>query len=139
MSEIDCPRAKSPMTPCVLRDGDLAVADDGLCVGCGIRPYEELARLAQKMGRAVPPADALHGLVQDYLTQEGRHVPWGTRDPEGATVTTDHPASCPECGRVHVMGCWWCGADLDARDHYGSCQRAGQSSTQENQEGPDRE
>jgi hypothetical protein len=34
---IDCPRAKSDMTPCVLRDGELAADDRGCCVGCGER------------------------------------------------------------------------------------------------------
>lgn len=32
---IDCPRAKSDMTPCAARDGNLAIVDDScLCVGC---------------------------------------------------------------------------------------------------------
>lgn len=34
---VECPREKSGMTPCVARDGELAVADglDGdVCVGC---------------------------------------------------------------------------------------------------------
>lgn len=39
---LDCPRAKSAMTPCVARDGRLACADDGLCVGCGVHPADEL-------------------------------------------------------------------------------------------------
>ena len=29
-----CPREKSDMTPCVARDGDLAMTSDGRCVGC---------------------------------------------------------------------------------------------------------
>lgn len=29
-----CPRAKSDMTPCVLKDGDLALTDDFHCAGC---------------------------------------------------------------------------------------------------------
>jgi hypothetical protein len=37
-----CPREKSYMTPCVARDGALAVADGGLCVGCGSNPIELL-------------------------------------------------------------------------------------------------
>ena len=32
---IQCPRAKSNMTPCVVTDGMCAFADDGACVGCG--------------------------------------------------------------------------------------------------------
>lgn len=31
------------------------------------------------------------------------------------------PRPCRDCGRVHVMGCADCGADLDARDHYPDC------------------
>lgn len=41
--ELECPREKSEMTPCVARDGAYAVADDGVCVGCGQRPSELLA------------------------------------------------------------------------------------------------
>lgn len=37
-----CPREKSFMTPCVARDGDTAVADNGVCVGCGESPIELL-------------------------------------------------------------------------------------------------
>lgn len=32
--ELACPREKSFMTPCVARDGDCAMTDDGKCVGC---------------------------------------------------------------------------------------------------------
>jgi hypothetical protein len=32
------------MTPCVLADGDLARADDGVCVGCGLADIPELDR-----------------------------------------------------------------------------------------------
>lgn len=35
-NELVCPREKSDMTPCVCRDGNCAVTDDGKCVGCGI-------------------------------------------------------------------------------------------------------
>lgn len=33
-NELVCPREKSEMTPCVARDGDSALLDDGKCVGC---------------------------------------------------------------------------------------------------------
>jgi hypothetical protein len=33
-SALVCPREKSAMTPCVARDGQLAVCHPGLCVGC---------------------------------------------------------------------------------------------------------
>ena len=47
-NEIDCPRAKTWMTPCVARDGGPAVADDGVCVGCGVTPDDLLADLARR-------------------------------------------------------------------------------------------
>lgn len=34
--ELVCPREQSEMTPCVARDGNLAAADDGHCIGCGV-------------------------------------------------------------------------------------------------------
>ena len=41
MSDKDCPRAKSGMTPCVLRDGEICVTESyhgrhRICVGCGV-------------------------------------------------------------------------------------------------------
>mgnify|MGYP000880047182 CR=1 FL=1 len=35
---IDCPWAKSEWSPCIARDGGRALADDGVCVGCGKPP-----------------------------------------------------------------------------------------------------
>lgn len=52
MSSIECPRERSAMTPCIARDSDLALADDGVCVGCGITPADALADL----GTRYPPA-----------------------------------------------------------------------------------
>jgi len=46
---IGCPRAKSDMTPCVARDGQLAVADDQHCVGCNRRPADLLAELVKEV------------------------------------------------------------------------------------------
>jgi hypothetical protein len=42
-SELQCPREKTSMTPCVARDGHLAVLDEGTCVGCGQLPSDLLA------------------------------------------------------------------------------------------------
>lgn len=33
--ELECPREKSELTPCVCRDGDCAMTEDFHCVGCG--------------------------------------------------------------------------------------------------------
>jgi hypothetical protein len=45
---IDCPRAKSWMTPCVARDGQFAAADDSVCVGCGEHPADLLRDLVRR-------------------------------------------------------------------------------------------
>jgi len=34
--EIECPREKSFMTPCSVRDGDIAMSDGKKCEGCGV-------------------------------------------------------------------------------------------------------
>ena len=82
--EIDCPRATSWMTPCIARDGHVALADDGRCVGClppdkRVYPFEALSRVSELMGRRVDPrayrgregreqaADALRDLVKEYV------------------------------------------------------------------------
>lgn len=54
---VGCPRAKSDMTPCIARDGALALADDGVCVGCGGEPRPLLIELADAYR---PAADDLH-------------------------------------------------------------------------------
>jgi hypothetical protein len=53
---VGCPRAKSDMTPCIARDGHLALAGDppADCVGCGEAPDALLAELL----RAHPPSAA---------------------------------------------------------------------------------
>jgi hypothetical protein len=48
MNDIVCPYAKSDMTPCAARDGKIACADDGVCVGCGQHPAELLRDLVAK-------------------------------------------------------------------------------------------
>lgn len=37
-NEVQCPRERSRMTPCIARDGRTALADDGFCVGCNQDP-----------------------------------------------------------------------------------------------------
>jgi len=47
-AHVGCPRAKSDMTPCIARDGALALADDLACVGCDLHPavlLDELRRV----------------------------------------------------------------------------------------------
>jgi hypothetical protein len=45
---IHCPRAKTSMTPCIARDGALALATTGDCVSCRIHPRTALTELAQR-------------------------------------------------------------------------------------------
>jgi hypothetical protein len=79
MSNINCPRARTWMTPCVARDGSLAVADDGVCVGCGADPEEllhELATRYPKAGSYTPSgareaAAALKLYVAEYVEAKG--------------------------------------------------------------------
>lgn len=46
---IGCPRAKSDMTPCVARDGQLACDDEGKCVGCWKHPATLLKELVEEL------------------------------------------------------------------------------------------
>jgi hypothetical protein len=46
---VGCPRATSDMTPCAARDGHVAVADDGDCVGCGEFPANLLQVLVREV------------------------------------------------------------------------------------------
>ena len=61
-THIGCPRAKSDMTPCVARDGDICLSDppDPVCVGCGAKPadlLQELVKAVVDMVRAVTTED----------------------------------------------------------------------------------
>jgi hypothetical protein len=44
---VGCPRAKSDMTPCAARDGDVATYDAGDCVGCEEFPADLLRDLVR--------------------------------------------------------------------------------------------
>lgn len=46
---IGCPRAKTDMTPCIARDGDLAEDDLGMCVGCRHSAAELLKELVSQL------------------------------------------------------------------------------------------
>lgn len=46
--ELVCPREKSDMTPCVARDGDCAMTEDGKCAGCGADVAELLVEEMKK-------------------------------------------------------------------------------------------
>jgi hypothetical protein len=81
VTDIDCPRAKTWMTPCVARDGRTAVADDGMCVGCNVDPGLLLVQLGDRwLGAAVydvlpltaaDAADALTVEVAAYIASKG--------------------------------------------------------------------
>lgn len=52
---VGCPRAASDMTPCIARDGHLALADDHHCVGCNVDPWVALQEI-KRAQRLTPPA-----------------------------------------------------------------------------------
>jgi hypothetical protein len=69
---VGCPRAQTDMTPCVARDGHLACADDGNCVGCNKSPSALLISLQDAVGRErsfvgtrAEAADRLTSLVRE--------------------------------------------------------------------------
>jgi hypothetical protein len=85
-NEIDCPHAKTWMTPCVARDGRTACSDRTggsdtvVCVGCGHQPRKLLLDLserykpARRYRQTHDPqncADILTRLVAEYV--EDRH------------------------------------------------------------------
>jgi len=45
---IACPRAHSDYSPCCARDGGLAMADDGKCVGCEMNVGDLFRNLVAK-------------------------------------------------------------------------------------------
>jgi hypothetical protein len=79
-NEIDCPRAKTWMTPCIARDGATALDDPHarvpVCVGCGSEPrallldLSERYELARRYHQTHDPracADTLTRLVAEYV------------------------------------------------------------------------
>ena len=50
-SELVCPREKSFMTPCICRDGDLAMTDNKKCISCNISVFELLEEEGDKNKR----------------------------------------------------------------------------------------
>jgi hypothetical protein len=79
---VGCPRAKSDMTPCIARDGHLALADDRACVGCYAVPGQLLAQLEQGLMTRAPALAAAaggrelddHDRQADLLTQWVREL-----------------------------------------------------------------
>ena len=54
-AHVGCPYARSSRSPCLARDGQLALDDDMTCRGCGIGPEEQ----AEELAEAYEPARAL--------------------------------------------------------------------------------
>ncbi len=62
MSTVNCPRAKSEMTPCVVRDGNFALSNSPgqMCVGCGLDVdgiADELAKIVRIIYAAADEVD----------------------------------------------------------------------------------
>jgi hypothetical protein len=77
---VGCPRAKSDMTPCIARDGHLAMYDDGQCVGCGVSGWDALVKLKRAQGLTPPSASQSHEHVADQLKKIVQRV----TEPEAA-------------------------------------------------------
>jgi hypothetical protein len=81
MNDIDCPRARTEMTPCIARDGSTALADPPkpVCVGCGAEPRPLLRDLGERYapartatpGSAGQAADLLAEHVKAYVSGKG--------------------------------------------------------------------
>lgn len=53
--QLVCPREQSDMTPCLARDGRMAVYGDGACVGCGAAVGDLIDQERQRESQACPP------------------------------------------------------------------------------------
>lgn len=83
---VHCPHAQSSMTPCVVRDGALAVTDPPgpVCVGCGRDPHKlrmDLARRYAAIETTGKPtfnrqrdADRLRDEVAAYIEWKGTQL-----------------------------------------------------------------
>src|ERR1017187_6120851 len=65
---MNCPRAKSSMTPCVLRNGSTALADNGKCVGCGWTS-------ADAIPNEIVPFEAQKVTIQELQAENSRLKP----------------------------------------------------------------
>ena len=83
--KIECPWAKSDMTPCILKDGELARADDGVCVGCAchvpqFRSSAERRRYAFQMRDRYERSGAVEQEMAEEELHRGSPHAW-ERDP----------------------------------------------------------
>src|SRR5687768_9855224 len=74
-----CPFAKSDTTPCVNRDGEMALADDGKCVGCGRDAHPRVVfdgqvRLSAPEVPASSPSRAVEGGGEGYQERLDREA-----------------------------------------------------------------
>jgi hypothetical protein len=84
---VGCPFARSDMSPCVARDGQLALDVEDLCAGCGNTPeyligdlaadYRPAEVLAAEAGEPQGAADAFAAMVRE-ATEPGRGAAGGT-------------------------------------------------------------
>jgi hypothetical protein len=71
---VGCPRARSDMTPCIARDGSLALADDQKCVGCAGEPANLRRALRDAVGRKTPTVYHIAAVEADRLRDLVREV-----------------------------------------------------------------
>lgn len=71
---VGCPRARGSESPCVARDGALAMADAGVCVGCGARPTLLLTELRHAAKGYTGAPVIIEGHAADKLQKLVREV-----------------------------------------------------------------
>lgn len=84
-NHVGCPRAASDMTPCIARDGRLALADDDTCVGCGSEPWPLLVAVKRAVKLTPPSKSQAPDHFADQLAKVVRRVT------EPATNEIDRP------------------------------------------------
>ena len=71
---VGCPRARTDMTPCIARDGRVALDDTQVCVGCGVNPWDALVEIKEAQKLSPPARDTGPGHFADQLQKIVRRV-----------------------------------------------------------------
>ncbi|HTF53644.1 MAG TPA: hypothetical protein VK735_39880 [Pseudonocardia sp.] len=82
MTDIVCPREKSSMTPCIVRDGSICLTDppQPVCVGCGILPQAALHELVIRYEPARADMNSDVNVIADRLREHVTNYLEGKQD-----------------------------------------------------------
>lgn len=105
---VGCPRARSDMTPCIARDGAIALDDLGSCVGCGRQPHG-LGGLLQDLRHEVTGDSPAPVTLPDHAANKLKALVWQVTE----------PASPPR------LLCLCCGAEVDQVPDMKGCPACG--------------